>query len=323
MAGLVSKSTTRKDIGKDYRMKFTLCNIETESGASAGIIVDDKVIEIAAATGRERDRDMLSLISSWVTTLPRLDMIAAGSEKLGRPIDSVRLLAPITNPGGIFCTGANYSDHAAEMAARSGLPAPPDPHSIGLRSWHFMKTMHCLTGPNSSVAMHPRSKKIDWEAELAVVIGKKAFQVSEESALDYVLGYTAANDFSARDLSKREALPDTSSFKMDWVSHKNFDGSCSLGPWITLARDLPDPHNLSIVLDVNGVVKQDSNSGKMIFSINEQIADLSRNFTLWPGDVILTGTPAGVGAARGEFLKKGDVVRVRIERLGELVTAMV
>ena len=304
-------------------MKFRLCNIETESGASAAIIVDDKVIEIASATGHERDRDMLTLVSSWDTTLPRLDMIAADSRKSGRPVDSVRLLAPITNPGGIFCTGANYSDHAAEMTARFGLPAPPDPHSLGLRSWHFIKTMHCLTGPNSSVAMHPRSKKIDWEAELAVIIGKKAFQISEDSALDYVLGYTIANDFSACDLGKREALPDNSSFKMDWVSHKNFDGSCSLGPWITLARDLPDPHNLSIVLDVNGVVKQDSNSGKMIFSINEQIADLSRNFTLWPGDVILTGTPAGVGAARGEFLNKGDVVRVRIERLGELVTAMV
>jgi 2-keto-4-pentenoate hydratase/2-oxohepta-3-ene-1,7-dioic acid hydratase in catechol pathway len=208
------------------------------------------------------------------------------------------------------------------MAARNGQPAPPDPHTLGLRSWHFLKTMHCLVGHNSTVIMQPRSKKIDWEAELAVVIGKYARNVSEADALDYVLGYTIANDLSARDLGHRPGMPDTSSFKTDWIAHKNWDGSCPLGPTIVLARDIPDPHNLKIELDVNGVEKQNSNSGHMIFNINEQIADLSRNFALRPGDIILTGTPAGVGAGRGEFLKKGDVVNVRIERLGQLTNTM-
>jgi 2-keto-4-pentenoate hydratase/2-oxohepta-3-ene-1,7-dioic acid hydratase in catechol pathway len=106
------------------------------------------------------------------------------------------------------------------------------------------------------------------------------------------------------------------------VAHKNWDGSCPLGPWITLRRDVPNERDLKIVLEVNGVVKQSSNSGNMIFNINEQIADLSRNFALRPGDIILTGTPAGVGAGRGEFLKKGDVVKVKIDRLGELVNTM-
>src|SRR5437899_8012453 len=110
MAGPISKSAIRNDLlPKEHRMKFTICNIETESGASAAIIVGNKVIEIASATGQDQDRDMLTLISSWETNLPRLEMIAADPEKLGRPVDSVRLLAPITNPGGIFCTGANYS----------------------------------------------------------------------------------------------------------------------------------------------------------------------------------------------------------------------
>jgi 2-keto-4-pentenoate hydratase/2-oxohepta-3-ene-1,7-dioic acid hydratase in catechol pathway len=302
--------------------KFTLATIATENGPSAAIIVGDRAIEIAAATSREQDRSVLAIVSDWEHSLPRLDALASRTAELGKPLDSVKLLAPIPDPGGIFCAGANYSDHAAEMAARMGHPAPPDPHTLGLRSWHFLVTRHCVAGPDTKVALHPRGNKIDWEAELAVVIGKKAFQVSEEDALDYVLGYTIANDLSARDLARRDPLPDSSSFKQDWVSHKNWDGSCPLGPWITLARDISNPHDLSIVLDINGVVKQESNSGRMIFNINEQIADLSRNFTLWPGDIILTGTPAGVGAGRGEFLKTGDIVRIRIERLGELVTTM-
>jgi 2-keto-4-pentenoate hydratase/2-oxohepta-3-ene-1,7-dioic acid hydratase in catechol pathway len=303
-------------------MKFTLANIETASGASAAIVVGNKVIEIAPVTGRDQDRSMLALMSDWQANLPRLEAVADKSNEFGIPLASVKLLAPITNPGAIFCTGANYSDHAAEMATRNGQPAPPDPRTLGLRSWHFIKTMHCITGPGAEVPIHPRSNKVDWEAELAVVIGRKAFQVPESEAMDYVLGYTIANDLSARDLGRREQLPDSSSFRQDWTSHKNWDGSCPLGPWIVLARDVPDPHDLSIVLDVNGVVKQNSNSSAMIFRINEQIADLSRNLTLWPGDIILTGTPAGVGAGRNEFLKKGDFVRIKIDQIGELANTI-
>jgi 2-keto-4-pentenoate hydratase/2-oxohepta-3-ene-1,7-dioic acid hydratase in catechol pathway len=300
-------------------MNFTLANVETTSGASAAIVVDQKVVEIAPLTRRDHDRDMLALISDWQINLPRLEALATKADVLGIPLSSAKLLAPITNPGAIYCAGANYADHAAEMAARNGRPAPSDPRTLGVRSWHFIKTMHCITGPNAAVPIHPCSQKVDWEAELAVVIGRKAFQVSESEAMNYVLGYTIANDLSARDLSRREQLPASSSFKQDWTLHKNWDGSCPLGPWIVLARHIPNPHNLSIILDVNGTVKQNSNTGNMIFKINEQIADLSRHFTLWPGDIILTGTPAGVGAGRNEFLNKGDVVRINIQQIGELM----
>ena len=303
-------------------MSFALATIQSSSGPRAAIVVADRVLEIAAATGREDDRTVLQILANWADALPRLDALVSKARESGVPVAQAKLLAPITNPGAIFCAGANYADHSAEMAARSGQPAPPDPHTLGLRSWHFIKTMHSITGPGARVIMQPRSKKIDWEAELAVIIGKPARNVAEADALDYVMGYTIANDLSARDLGRREGLPETSSFKNDWVAHKNWDGACPLGPWIVLARDIPNPHDLKIVLDVNGVVKQDSNSGNMIFNINEQIADLSRNFTLHPGDVILTGTPAGVGAGRGEFLKKGDVVSIRIDCLGELVNTM-
>ena len=303
-------------------MTFTLATIDTASGPHAAIVVGDRVLDIAAATANAQDASMLHILATWADSLPRLDALAAKAQTLGAPLSQAHLLAPISNPGAIFCAGANYADHTAEMAARSGQPAPPDPHTLGLRSWHFIKTMHCITGPGATVIMQPRSKKIDWEAELAVVIGKTARNVSEADALDYVAGYMVANDLSARDLGHREGLPATSSFKTDWIAHKNWDGSCPIGPWITLARDVPNPHDLGMVLEVNGVVKQDSNTRHMIFNINEQIADLSRNFTLHPGDIILTGTPAGVGAGRGEFLQKGDQVKLRIDRLGELTNTM-
>ena len=166
--------------------------------------------------------------------------------------------------------------------------------------------------------MPAHSKKLDWEAELGLVIGRPCRNVSEADALDYVGGYLIGNDLSARDLSRRAGMPDSSSFKNDWMAHKSFDGACPLGPWITLARDVPDPHNLNMRLDVNGVVKQDSNTREMIFNIREQIADLSGRMTLLPGDIILTGTPAGVGNGRGEYLNSGDVVTIQIEKLGEI-----
>ena len=303
-------------------MTFRLATVQTGRGPRAAIIAGDRVVVVASATHREADRTVEGLLEDWDNALPRLDALAAQAARIGAPLSEATLLAPLLSPGGIFCAGANYQDHAEEMAKKSGMPLPPDPHTLGLRSWHFLKTRHCITHPNTTVKMQPRSQKIDWEAELAVVIGKYARNVSEADALDYVAGYCIANDLSARDLGVRAAIAETNPFRHDWVAHKNWDGSCPLGPWITLKRDVPHERDLKITLEVNGVLKQNSNSGNMIFNINEQIADLSRNFALRPGDVILTGTPAGVGAGRGEFLKNGDVVKVKIDKLGELVNTM-
>jgi 2-keto-4-pentenoate hydratase/2-oxohepta-3-ene-1,7-dioic acid hydratase in catechol pathway len=303
-------------------MSFKLATIETGKAPRAVIIAGDRVIDVAEATGRAEDGSVLALLTDWAAALPRLDGLAREATGKGEPLSEVRLLQPIVNPGAIYCAGANYSDHAAEMAVKQGQPIPPDPHTLGLRSWHFLKTMHTLAAPYSTVTMQPTSKKTDWEAELVVVIGKKGRNIPEASALDHVAGFTIANDLSCRDLGTREALPIASPFRYDWLAHKSWEGACPLGPWITLKRDVPNERDLKIVLEVNGVVKQDSNSGQMIFNINEQIADLSRGVTLHPGDIILTGTPAGVGAGRGEFLNKGDVVKIRIDGLGELVNTM-
>lgn len=299
---------------------WRLATIKTAKGPRAALIVGDTAIDCASATGRAEDATVAGILEAWDEAQARLD--AAAKAGTGVPIASVELLAPIPLPGAIYCAGANYADHAAEMAKAHGREPPKDPHLQGLRSWHFIKSSRTVVGTGSTVQIPPKSKKMDWEAELAVVIGRKAKNVSEADALSYVAAYTIANDLSARDFGRREKMPDTSSFKNDWLSHKSFDGSCPLGPWLVPARDIANPHDLAILLDVNGVEKQNSNSGQMIFNINEQIADLSDRVTLWPGDVILTGTPAGVGNGRGEYLAAGDVVRVRIAGLGELVTRM-
>ena len=190
---------------------------------------------------------------------------------------------------------------------------------LGEKPWHFVKTSRgSVVGPGTKVRLPLFSQMVDWEVELAAVIGKAAKDVPVEKALDYVAGYTIANDLSARDMGRRPHISDTSPFKADWVAHKSFDGSCPLGPWIVPAGDIPDPQNLGLKLWVNGVIKQDSHTSKMIFTLAEQIAHLSTRLTLQPGDLILTGTPAGVGLARKEFLKAGDVVKVWVEGVGTL-----
>jgi 2-keto-4-pentenoate hydratase/2-oxohepta-3-ene-1,7-dioic acid hydratase in catechol pathway len=153
-----------------------------------------------------------------------------------------------------------------------------------------------VTHPDATVTLPPASKSVDWEVELAAVIGRPAKDVGESHALDYVTGYLIANDLSARDLGFCEKLPPANPFRTDWLAHKSFDGSCPLGPWIVPASEIGDPQKLGLKLWVNDVLKQDSNTGKMIFTLAEQIAQLSSRITLYPGDVILTGTPAGVGA---------------------------
>ena len=143
-----------------------------------------------------------------------------------------------------------------------------------------------------------------------------------EKALDYVAGYTVANELSARDLGRRDQLPDSTPFKWDWVGQKCFDDACPIGPWIVPASEIKDPQKLGIKLWVNDVIKQDSNTSDMIFNLAEQLSHLSSRITLYPGDIILTGTPAGVGAARREFLKAGDTTRVWVENVGTLTNKM-
>jgi 2-keto-4-pentenoate hydratase/2-oxohepta-3-ene-1,7-dioic acid hydratase in catechol pathway len=303
-------------------LTYRLATYQSADGPRAAIIVGERVIDAAKGTRANGDTTVAGILQDWTKAKARLDALATRQGVRGQPLNKVKLLAPIPLPGAVYCAGSNYGDHAAEMAKAKGLPPPPDPHTLGLEPWHFIKSSRSVVGPYAPVKIPAASKKLDWEAELAVVIGRKASNVSEKDALRYVAGYMVSNDLSARDLGRRAAAPAGSLFATDWTSHKSFDGSCPTGPWITLKRDVKDPHDLGIELDVNGVMKQNSSTRHMIFNINEQIAFLSSRITLWPGDVILTGTPDGVGNGRGEFLKAGDVVRTRVAGLGELVTKM-
>jgi 2-keto-4-pentenoate hydratase/2-oxohepta-3-ene-1,7-dioic acid hydratase in catechol pathway len=304
---------------------YKLATYQTADGPRAGLVVDDKVFDAAKLTGRPAYATMLGILEDWKTAQGLLKKAAASSAKArakGRPLKGTKLLAPVLWPLAIYCAGANYSDHVAEMNRAQGRPDGPDPRTLGLQSWHFIKASRSLANPGATIKISDYSKQMDWEVELAAVIGRSAKHVSIEKALSYVAGYTVANDLSARDRGRRPHVPDNSPFKADWVAHKSFDGSCPLGPWIVPASDIRDPQNLGIKLWVNDVIKQDSNTGQMIFNLAEQIAHLSARLTLHPGDVILTGTPAGVGAGRGEFLKAGDVVKLWIEGIGSISNKM-
>ena len=303
-------------------MSYKLVTYDAGRGARAGIIVNERLFDVVEGTGRKEDSSVLALLADWPNAKTRLAVLAEAPSQPGLDLNAVSFLAPIPNPGAIFCAGANYADHVLEMAQAQNIAPEPDPHSIGLKAWHFIKTVGCIAAPEDVIELPRRSSKVDWEAELAVVIGRKAKDVPLEQALDHVAGYTIANDLSARDFTKRAQVPDSSPFKYDWVAHKCFDNSCPLGPWIIPADAVRDPQKLTIELTVNGVVKQKSNTNRMIFTVAEQISHLSEKLTLHPGDVILTGTPAGVGTPRGEFLKPGDEVRISIEGIGQLVNRM-
>ena len=304
---------------------YKLVTYQSADGPRAGLVIDDKVYDAAKLTGKAAYATVLGIIEDWKAAQGVLKAAAAKAGKSkakGQPLARTKLRAPLLWPYTIYCAGANYADHAAEMARRMNRPPEPDPHTQGLKAWHFIKAARAITDPGATVKISNISEKVDWEVELAAVIGRPARDVPESKALSYVAGYTCANDLSARDRGPRPNISDTSPFKADWTKHKSFDGSCPLGPWIVPASEIKDPQNLALKLWVNGVLKQDSNTKDMIFNLAEQIAQLSRGMTLYPGDLILTGTPAGVGSARGEFLKKGDVVKIWIEKIGELTNKM-
>jgi 2-keto-4-pentenoate hydratase/2-oxohepta-3-ene-1,7-dioic acid hydratase in catechol pathway len=304
---------------------YKLVTYVSDSGPRAGLVIGGEVFDAAELTGNPADASVIDILNDWDAASARCKAAAhkpGDGKAKGRPLVHTKLLTPVRWPSAIYCAGANFTDHMLEMAKVQGIAPEPDPKSVGLKPWHFIKATRTLADPDKTVKLPSYSKMVDWEAELGAVIGRPARNVSIAQALNYVAGYTIGNDLSARDLTKRAAVPDTSPFKFDWLGQKNFDDACPLGPWIVPADDIPDPQNLAIKLWVNDVIKQDSHTTKMIFSLAEQISHISSMLTLHPGDIILTGTPAGVGLARKEFLKPGDVVKVHVEGIGTLTNTM-
>jgi 2-keto-4-pentenoate hydratase/2-oxohepta-3-ene-1,7-dioic acid hydratase in catechol pathway len=249
---------------------------------------------------------LIDVIASWPDISARLrDWAPAESPA----VPGARLVTPLQFPRKVLCAGANYYGHLDEMGI--GRPAGP-----GRAYFFFKPPTTTVTGPGDAIRLPARStRKIDWEAELGVVIGRKARDVSADDARSCVAGYTIVNDISARD---RLARPDAVAppFGFDWFSAKAEDTFCPIGPGIVPDWMIADPQCLSIRLSVNGVLKQDSNTSDMVCGIWDLIAQASSVVTLEPGDVIATGTPAGVGAPRGDFLQPGDEVVIDIDHLG-------
>ena len=284
----------------------------------AGILRGGAVTDARTVLGAENG-SVLGILRDWDRARERLDGFAGSPDAVA--LDSVTLAAPLLYPGTFFCAGANYWDHLHEMSEfiRQMTGKPPRVEKAA-EPWFFIKTSAgSIVGPEADVRLPSFSKSVDWEAELGVVIGRPTRNIAEADALSAVAGYVIVNDLSARDLMKREGSP----FVYDWIGQKCFADAAPMGPWLTPAAAVPDPENLAIRLSVNGAMKQESNTGQMVHAIREQIAYLSRHVELQPGDVIATGTPAGVGMPKGEFLKAGDEVVVEIEGLGRLKNRMV
>ncbi|KZM55493.1 fumarylacetoacetate hydrolase family protein [Aeribacillus pallidus] len=214
--------------------------------------------------------------------------------------ENVKVEAPVPSPGKMICVGHNYREHILEM----GREIPPYPVV-------FAKFANTVIGPEDDIPHYPISDQLDYEAEFAFVIGKRARNVSQAEALDYVAGYTIVNDVTYRDLQRRT---------LQWLQGKTVDGSAPMGPWLVTTDELSDPSGLEVVLTVNGEERQRSNTKNLVFSVQYLVEFLSGLMTLEPGDVILTGTPGGVGVARDPqvFLKDGDVVRIEIDGIGAL-----
>jgi 2-keto-4-pentenoate hydratase/2-oxohepta-3-ene-1,7-dioic acid hydratase in catechol pathway len=305
---------------------FRLLTYERDARPVGAVFIDGLVYDLAQAASATPA--VLDVLNDWQRTQQQLVTLAGDQGRLktlrGRKLEGLKLLPPVLYPNGIYCAGANYTDHLAEMGKAFNLPAEPDPHEIGMPPWLFIRTArNTMVGHGGRVTIPAYSKQFDWELEVAVVIGRQCKDVAVAEAMDYVAGYTIINDLSARDFMKRPKATPGSAMEYDWISQKNFDGACPIGPWIVPRDEIADPLDLGLKLWVNDTLMQDSNTSKMIFNYAELVAFLSQRFTLYPGDVVSTGTPAGVGMPRGIFLQRGDTVRIAVEGIGELVTLLV
>ncbi len=286
-----------------------LITFTTGTDARLGAVQDDRVIDLAVASDGRLPSDMLSFLQR-----------GEGAMQLGRelahdaadgsnptnavatvPLSEVRLMAPVPNPSKVVAIGLNYMDHCREQNIE-----PPEAPIL------FAKFPSSVVGPGDAIRWDPAlTSRVDYEVELAVVIGRTARRVPAADALDYVAGYTVCNDVSARDLQFGDK---------QWVRGKSLDTFCPLGPWLVTRDEIPDPQDLRLRCTVNGDCLQDSTTAEMIWGVRQLIETISQACSLFPGDVIATGTPHGVGVFRSPqvFLRDGDVVTVEVERIGQL-----
>jgi 2-keto-4-pentenoate hydratase/2-oxohepta-3-ene-1,7-dioic acid hydratase in catechol pathway len=299
-------------------MSYKLLTYAGAQGPRAGILIGDRVLDAEALSGMARYATVLGVLADWPEANSLFTSVEGDAPAGGMALSETKLLAPILYPGQIWGAIANYDLHIDKIDA-SKRHGAQNPRKLGGRASHFLKRSRgAVIGQDDLESLPYYSNAVDWEVELAVVIGRPASRVSAADALDYVAGYTIANDVSARDCTVRKWAPPDSVFRYDWLPHKGFDGACPMGPWITPAQAIADPQSLDMKLWVNDELMQDGNTKDMIFSVAEQIEEISSSVTIFPGDVILTGTVSGIGLESGTFLKSGDRLRLSIQDIGEL-----
>jgi 2-keto-4-pentenoate hydratase/2-oxohepta-3-ene-1,7-dioic acid hydratase in catechol pathway len=286
-----------------------LVTFHADPGPRLGALVDDGVVDLARASNGELPDSMLGLIDAGPSAWDRARDLLARASAASVPLASAKLLAPIPRPRkNVVCLGLNYRDHAEEAARAAGKPLKLPEHPI-----YFTKPPTSVIGPDEAIVYDPSlTTEVDWEVVLTLVIGKAGRDIAPERVAEHLFGYTAGNDVSARELQFRHGG--------QWFKGKSLDTFAPIGPCIVTTDELTDAGNLDVRCRVNGVEKQSSNTRELIFDIPSMVSILSAGVTLEPGDLIMTGTPHGVGFARTppEFLQNGDVVEVEIEGIGML-----
>jgi 2-keto-4-pentenoate hydratase/2-oxohepta-3-ene-1,7-dioic acid hydratase in catechol pathway len=311
-------------------MVMRLMTFSDAKGPRIGVLMNNAVVDLAAILEADRGEDsatnprwaydMLSLIeagpAAMRTVRQFIEELEGMPAQAGRGflrLGDIELMAPIPRPRkNVLCVGLNYTEHCEETASvRVHSPEIPEYPAF------FTKPPTAVIGPGDSILLDEMlTQKLDYEVELAVVIGREGINIAEDEALSFVFGYTILNDISARDLQRRHG---------QWFKGKCLDTTCPLGPCIVTAQDVPNVQDLDLALRLNGEIMQSSNTHYMHFTVAELISQLSRGMTLEPGDIIATGTPGGVGSARQPpvYLKNGDVIEAEIEGIGILSNTVV
>jgi len=295
----------------------------------AGLVLGERVAEVSRLLGS--GVTVRALVDDWDRSLPRLQALADATapDDAEHALDDLRALPPLDPPGQVFCAGANYRQHVLDLLAgadrrgdssdgltaadREGARAELDERARSGRPFVFMESANAMVGARDDVVLPAGSDQHDWELELTAVIGRPARRVPRERALDVVAGYTIANDLTTRDALIR---PDARGLGLDWLAGKCAPTFLPTGPFIVPAVHVGDPQDLHIVLRVNGRTMQDESTADMLFDVAALIAHVSEVAELRPGDLVLTGSPAGNGASHGIFLRPGDVIEGEITGLG-------
>jgi 2,4-didehydro-3-deoxy-L-rhamnonate hydrolase len=305
---------------------FKLGTFARTGGSFAAVVLDNDVIDVAAAAGRSSvltgAATVQDLLQNWDANFAALQDIVAALEKAGRPgaqkLAGLRALPPVPRPGQMFYAAQNFQEHVDEML-RAGMTPAGGPKFTGEKSssqpYLFLKAPSTLCGANDDIEIPLGLKKIDWEAEIALAIGKPGKRIKAERAIDHVAGFMTTNDVSARDLQIRADRP---GLRSDWLNGKSHDNFAPMGPFLVPRAFVPDHKNLFIRLTVNGEVKQNGNTSQFIFTPEEQIEYASNILSLETGDIFSCGTCGGVGQGTNTFLKAGDVMETEIEGLGRM-----